>query len=226
MLVRSESRVFVAVERRASAVGAAVILLGLSGAAIAGTAAASPREAHTASAKRGVAVKIKSGTITLTLTASALATIDRGTATLGSHAGPIAPASEATPGSFTFPISKGTLNSVTGHGSVSAKGGLMSESHLDVGGLLEESNSATGTGPVLAIGTTASLSITSPNFTPSTVAILNLNLKHAKVSGTHHAVTISKVSATLSSTGAEFFLNGAVLKAGTQLGTVTIQAKS
>jgi hypothetical protein len=226
MPVYVERRVSYCRRRRApSAIAAAMLLLGLSGGQLAGASGASAQTAHTASAKQGFAVKVKSGTITLTLSATALATIDRGSATLGSHLSVIAPATEATPGSFRFPISKGTLNSVTAHGSVSAKGGLMSESHLDVGGLLEQSSTATGTAPALVIASSARLSITSPNFTPSTVAIINLSLKHAKVRSTRHSVTISKISATLSSTGAQFFLNSAVLKAGSQLGTVTIQAK-
>jgi hypothetical protein len=227
MLVAAKSRVPPRGGRRAhAALAGASILLGLTGGQLASATGASARAAHSAGARKGVGVKLKGGTITLTLSATALATIDRGTATLGSHAGAIAPATETTPGSFTFPISKGTLNSVTAHGSVDAKGGLMTESHVDVNGLLEESSTATGTAPALVISSTSRLSITSPNFTPSTVSILNLSLKHAKVSAKKHSLTISNVSATLSSTGAQFFLNSVVLKAGARLGTVTIRAKS
>ncbi len=176
-----------------------------------------------AAGAKGFTVKAKSGTITLSFSAEALKTIDSGSSTVGTITTPIAPATDAVPGTFVFPISHGTLNSASGKGSVSAHGGLQIESHLKLSGLLESTTSASASNPSAVIGGSSTLSLTSPNFTPSTVALFTLGTAHPKVSGSRHAVTVSRVPAHLTAAGAQFF--GGSFKAGQQIATLTIQAK-
>jgi hypothetical protein len=172
---------------------------------------------------RGYTVKVKTGTLTLTFTSVALKSIDSGSATVGTVTTPVAPATSATAGVFTFPLTKGTLNSATGYGTLAAQGGLTIESHLNLAGLFESSSTASAANPSASLGRSSLLSLTSANFTPSTVAFFTLSLAHLKVTGSRHSVTISRIPALLTAPGAQFF--GGSFKEKQQIATVTIQAK-
>ncbi|HEY1833138.1 MAG TPA: HtaA domain-containing protein [Solirubrobacteraceae bacterium] len=175
-------------------------------------------------ASKGVSVKINGGSLAIAFSAKAWSAIDSGSTTAGSHTSAIVPGAEATPRTFVFPFAKGTLNSVTALGTLSAKGGLRTETHL-ISGLFETASSATATGPLISISPDgATLSMNSPNADPPKLTIFKLALAHAKVLGTRHSVTISKIPAILTSAGAPFFLDGSI-RAGQQIATVTIRAK-
>lgn len=179
-----------------------------------------------ASTSKGVPVKAKGGTVTITFSAKAWATLDSLSTTLGERTSAIAPARETAPGTFVLPVSKGTLNSVTAQGTLAAKGGLRTEDHVALpGGLLESTSSATATGAAISIAPSgAKLSMSSPNADPPLLSIFKLDLGHAKVLGSRHSVTVSKIPAVVTSVGAQFFLSSSI-KAGQEIATVTIQAK-
>jgi Htaa len=172
--------------------------------------------------KKGFTVKVKSGTLTLTLTAQAQSDIDSGSATVGRIATPISPAT-ATGAVYSFPISHGTLNSATGHGTVGSSGGLTLESHLSIAGLFESSSSASASNPSASLNRTSMLDLTSANFSPPTVPMFTLNLAHAKVTGNRHSISIKGIPALLTAAGVQFF--GATFKTAQEIATVTIAAK-
>jgi hypothetical protein len=179
-----------------------------------------------AGTNKGVPIRIKSGTVTITFSSKAWSTLDSLSTTLGERTSAIAPAKETAPGSFVLPISNGTLNSVTAQGTLGAKGGLRTEDHVALpGGLLESTSSATATGPAISIAASgAKLSMRSPNADPPLLSIFKLSLGHAKVLSTSHSVTVSKIGALVTAAGAPFFLSGSI-KAGQEIATVTIRAK-
>jgi hypothetical protein len=171
---------------------------------------------------KGFTVKVKSGTLTLTFTAETLKSIDSGSPTVGTVTTPVAPATAAS-GVFSFPIDKGSLNSLTGHGTFAAQGGFTIESHLSLGGLFESSSSASAANPAATLGRSSTMTLTSANFSPSTVPVFTLGLTHAKVAGNRHQVSITKLPVALTAIGAQFF--GSAFKAGEQVATATVLAK-
>jgi hypothetical protein len=173
---------------------------------------------------KGFTVKAKSGTMTLTFSSQAWTRINSSTgSTVGTATTPVAPATASSTGVFTFPITHGSLNSASGRGTVNAQGGLMIESHLSLGGFFNSSSSASASSAVVSLGATSKVTMTSANFTPPSVPMLALNLGKGKRTGSRHAVSLSKIPATLTAPGAQFF--GSSFHAGEQIATVTIQIK-
>jgi hypothetical protein len=173
--------------------------------------------------KKGVTVKVKTGTLTIVFDEATLKSIDSGSPAVGTVTSAVTPATEPSAGTLVFPISHGSLNSVSGHGTIAASGGFTIESHLDVG-FFESSSSATATSPSASLARTSQMTMTSTNFKPSTVAFFTLGLAHAKVSGNRHGVSVSKLPVSLTSAGVLLF--GASFKAGEQIATATIVAKA
>jgi Htaa len=194
-------------------------------AAMAVSAAPAVAHAHAAKKKKskGFAVKLKSGTLTIAFSSASWSKISGGSATVGTTTTAVPPATATPTGSFSFPISGGTLNSVTGRGSVSAKGGITVSSHISIVGFFESTSGASASNPSGSLGSSATLVLTSSNFTPPNVALFNLLTTHVKALGSKHAVTLNKIPATLTPAGLQFF--GSAFKAGETVATVTIVAK-
>jgi len=208
-----------------AAIGTLAAILSLSILAVGAEATAAATIAHQSAKKsKGFTVKAKSGTMTLTFSSQAWTRINGSTgSTVGTATTPVAPATANATGAFTFPITHGSLNSASGRGTVNAQGGLMIESHLSLGGFFNSSSSASASSPVVSLGTTSKVTMTSANFTPPSVPMLALNLSKGKRTGSRHAVSLSKIPATLTAPGAQFF--GSSFRAGEQIATVTIQIK-
>ncbi len=211
---------------------AAALSLGLAGTTtLALQAAPAIARAHAAGKKKpkkktpakGFSVKVKSGTVTLAFSSTAWSRISGGSSVVGTQTTPKAPATSTGTGTFTFPIAGGTLNSATGHGTVSASGAITIESHLSIGGLFESSSSATAEAPAVTLGTSSFIFFNSSNFTPSRVSLLTLSLSHVKAIGSKTAVTLNKIPASLTAAGVQFF--GSSFKTGETIATVTIAAK-
>lgn len=174
-----------------------------------------------ASAKtKGYTVKAASGTLAITFTPTIWASLNSSEGkALGKSATALTPATATPAGVLTFPITHGSLNSATGRGKVSARGGLMLESHINLG-IFESSSSASAAEPVVSIGATSTITMTSANFTPPSVPLITLRTAHVKAVGGRHAVSLSKIPATLTQAGAEFF--GSAFTVGEQIGTATV----
>jgi hypothetical protein len=174
---------------------------------------------------RAYTVKATSGALTLTFTAKVWATLNSSAGTsAGKNASAAAPATVTAPGDLSFPITLGSLNSVTGRGSVSASGGLTIESHLSFGGLFTSSSSSSVNSPVASLGATSKVTVSSPSLIPSSgVSLFRLNTFHMKVVGSRHSVSLTKIPAKLTAAGALFF--GPGFAAGQQVGAITIQIK-
>jgi hypothetical protein len=207
------------------ALAAALALPLASSAAMVLDASPAAARAHVAAKKKhkGFAVKLKSGTLTIAFTSAAWSSLSGGSATVGTTTTPTPPATSTPAGSFSFPISGGTLNSVSGRGSVSSKGGFTIARHLSIAGFFESSSSASASNPSAALGSSASLVLTSANFTPPNVALFKLTTTRVKASGSKHAVSLSKIPASLTPAGLQFF--GSTFKAGETVATVSIAAK-
>jgi Htaa len=173
--------------------------------------------------KKAFTIKLTGGTATLTFTTQAWSDLNSSAgSTVGTMTTPLAPATSSSPGVLTFPVSGGSLNSSTGHGTVDAQGGFTIESHLSVAGLFSSSSSATAENPVLSLGTTSELTMSSQNFTPPSVPLFTLSLGKLRPTASHHAITIAKVPALLTTAGTELF--GSSFHAGEAIATVSIQA--
>ena len=170
-------------------------------------------------------VKATSGALTITFTAPVWASLNSSTGTtVGKSAAAVTPATATSAGALSFPVTGGSLNSVSGRGSVSAAGGLAIESHLSFGGLFTSSSSSSVSDPVASFGATSKITFSSPNLIPSTgVSLLRLNTFHMKVAGGRHAVSLTRIPAKLTAAGALFL--GPGFAAGEQVGSVTIQIK-
>ena len=75
----------------------------------------------------------------------------------------------------------------------------------------------------MTLGASSNVTMTSENFTPHNVSLLSLNLSKAKRTGSRHAVSLSKIPASLTAVGVQFF--GSSFHTGEQIATVTIQIK-
>jgi hypothetical protein len=171
----------------------------------------------------GTTIKVKGGSVTLTFTAQAWSKLSSSVgSTFSRTTTPVAPATATSSGAFTFPLTSGSLNSSTGRGSVSASGGLTVASSTNVAGLFGSSSSATANNPVLAIAATSTVTVTSENFTPPTVPLLDLSTSAVKPHTSGTAITLSNIPATLTAPGQQFF--GSSFHTGEEIGTVTIQA--
>jgi hypothetical protein len=212
-------------QRALTAILAAALCLSiLAVGAATSSADASARQASSKKKSKGFTVKVKSGTMTLVLSSQAWSSINSSAGSaVGTMTTPIAPATSNSTGTLTFPINRGSLNTASGKGTVDAQGGLTIESHLTVAGLFSSSSSASAENPVVSLGKTSEVTLTSQNFTPASVALLTLNIGRIKPSGSRHAVSFSKIPAILTAPGAQFF--GSSFHAGEQIGTVTIQIK-
>jgi len=195
-------------------------------AAMALTAAPAAARAHVAAKRKkskGFTVKLKSGTLTIAFSSAAWSSLSGGSAVVGTATTPTAPATSTPTGSFSFPISGGTLNSASGKGTVSAKGGFTIARHLSVGGLFESNSSVSAENPSASLNTSPTMALTSANFKPSTIALFKLSTTHVKAIGSKHAVTLNRIPASLTPAGLQFF--GGTFKAGETVATVTIAAK-
>lgn len=210
---------------RAGRIALATALLLPSSAALLIEASPAAARAHVAARKKskGFSVKLKSGTLTIAFTTASWSKISGGNPTVGVTTTPTEPATSTPTGTFTFPISSGTLNSLTGRGLVGAKGGLTISSHLSIGGLFESSSTASASLPFATLGASSTLTLSSANFRPSAVAMFKLATTHVKAVGSRHAVTLSKIPASLTPAGLQFF--GSSFKAGETVATVSIAAK-
>jgi Htaa len=208
------------------ALAAALSLPLASSAAMVVDASPAAARAHVAAKKKskGVAVKLKSGTLAIVFTPSSWSRISGGSPTVGTTTTAIAPATGTATGGFSFPISGGTLNSVSGRGSVSSKGGFTIASHLSIAGFFESSSSASASNPSASLGSSATLILTSSNFTPPNVPLFKLATTHVKAIGSKHAVTLNKIPASLTPAGLQFF--GSSFKAGETVATVSIAGKA
>jgi hypothetical protein len=212
-------------QRAALGILAAILSLSILVIGVEATAAAPTARQSVAKKKpKGFTVKATSGTMTLTLSAQTWTRINSSLgSTVGTTTTAIAPAAANPTGTLTFPITHGSLNSVSGHGTVNAQGGLTIESHLSVAGFFNSSSSVTANSPVASLGTTSKVTMTSENFKPPSVALLTLNLSRIKVLGSRHAVSLSKIPASLTALGVAFF--GSSFHTGEKIGTVSIQIK-
>ncbi len=181
--------------------------------------------AHAAAKKKskGFTVRLNSGTLTLAFTAASWSKISGGSPTVGVTTTPTEPATSTPTGTFAFPIRGGSLNSLTGRGLVSAKGGLTISSHLSIGGLFESSSTASASLPFATLGSSSTLTLSSANFRPAAVAMFKLATAHVKAVGSRHSVTINRIPASLTPAGLQFF--GTSFKAGETVATVSIAAK-
>ena len=202
--------------RRAIAAAIAAALCLVVAAAPAGAAKRKPR-AYT--------VKATSGALKLTFTPKVWSSLNTSTGTsAGKNASAVTPATVTAPGTLSFPITMGSLNSVTGRGSVAATGGLTIESHLSFAGLFTSSSSSSVNSPVAVLGATSKVTVSSPNLIPSSgVSLFRLNTFRMKVTGGRHSVSLTRIPAKLTAAGALFF--GAGFSAGEPVGAVTIQIK-
>src|SRR5487761_1940311 len=161
---------------------------------------ASPAVAHAQIAKKkkkkkkqqskGFTVKVKSGTLTIAFTSTAWASLSGGSNVVGTATTPTGAATSTPNGSFSFPITGGTLNSLTGQGTVASSGGFTISRHLSVGGLFESSSSESAESPTASLGKSSSMIFNSANFTPPKVALFQLSTAHVKVIGSKSAVTL------------------------------------
>lgn len=193
--------------------------------ATAGSALTTAAASAAAKKPKAYTVKAASGTLTITWVAKVWSSLNSSLgSTVGTKTTAVAPAAETASGVLTFPITDGSLNSVTGRGTLNASGGIATESHLSVGGLFESSSSASVSSPVITIASASKITITSSNFTPPTgVPLFTLNTAHVKAVGSKHSVTLSKIPAEITALGADAFGSG--LQANEVIGTATIQIK-
>jgi hypothetical protein len=183
-----------------------------------------PETATAAKRPKGFTMKVSSGTLALTLSAATWSAINSGArSTVGTTTTVLAPARSEGGSTLTFPITRGTINSITGHGLLSARGGLKIESRLSMPGLFASSSSASAGSPVLSLGSSSKLMLTSPNFTPSTIPLFTLSTAHLRAIGSRHALSLKAIPASLTASGAQFF--GGSFKAGQPIGSVTVQVK-
>ncbi len=208
---------------RVALAAALTLPLASSAALLIDAAPATARAQIAAKKKRGVAVKLKSGTLTIAFSTTSWSKISGGSPTVGITTTATEPATASSTGTFTFPISGGTLNSVSGRGTVASKGGFTISSHLSIAGFFESSSSASASNPSASLGSSSTLVLTSSNFTPSNVALFKLSTTHVKTVGSRHAVSLSKIPASLTPAGLQFF--GSSFKAGETVATVSIAGK-
>lgn len=203
--------------RRSCAAVIAVAALCLCAGAAPASAARKRAKAYT--------VNATSGAITVTFSPAVWAALNSSTGTSsGRNVTPLAPATVPSPGTLRFPVARGSLNSLTGRGSVSASGGLAIESHLSFGGLLTSSAASSVMSPVASLGASSNVTVDAPNMIPPrSVALFRLNTFHMRVAGGRHAVSLSKIPVRLAAAGALFLGPGFSL--GQEIGTITIQIK-
>jgi hypothetical protein len=175
----------------------------------------------------GHPITLTGGDVWLTFTASAWAQLTHSTTgnfSSSASTTPVAPAT-STGSLFAFPITSGSLNSATGAGTVKASGGItISTTGNDI--LFSSSSSGAVNNPVVTLGTVSNLMMTSENFTPPTVTLLNLNTSGVKPAVTPTGISLTGILATLVSAGQQFFSLAGTFKIGEELGTITINATS
>jgi len=196
-----------------------------SSAAMAVTASPALARAQIAKKKKkskSFTVKVKSGTLTIAFTSTAWASLSGGNTAVGTATTPTGAATSTPTGSFSFPITGGTLNSASGQGTVASSGGFTISRHLNVS-FFESSSTASAENPTASLGKSSSLILNSANFTPPRVPLFQLSTAHVKVIGSKSAVTLNQIPATLTPAGLQFF--GSSFKAGVTVATVTILAK-
>src|SRR5271155_1184591 len=123
----------------------------------------------------GHAITITGGSLTLTFTSAAWAKLDHSVGTTFTDTTtPVEPATATSSGTFTLPLTGGSLNSATGYGDVMASGGITVTSTTSLGLLGSSGSSATATSPVVAIGSSSTVTVTSEQFSPPTVPLFAL----------------------------------------------------
>jgi len=175
---------------------------------------------------QGHATTITGGSLTLTFTSAAWAKLDHSLgSTFTDTTMPVEPAT-ATSGTFTFPLTGGSLNSATGYGDVMASGGITVTSTTSLGVLGSSGSNASATSPVVAIGSTSTVTMTSEQFSPPAVPLFELNTSAVTPAVASGTVTLSNVPVTLTSAGEQFFSIVGSFSSGEQVGTLTIDATS
>src|SRR5208282_1465831 len=111
---------------------------------------------------QGHAITITGGSLKLTFTAAAWAKLDHSVgSTFTDTTTPVEPATASSSGTFTFPLTGGSLNSATGYGDLMASGGIKVTSTTSLGLFGSSGSSATATSPVVAIGSSSTVTVTS-----------------------------------------------------------------
>jgi hypothetical protein len=169
---------------------------------------------------------IRGGSITLTFTATAWSKLNRSSTGNGlsssTSATPIAPAT-ASGTSFTFPITGGSLNRVSGRGSLTASGGIEISS-TGTSSFLTTSTSGSAANPLVALGATSTVTVTSENFTPPTVTLLGLALAGVRPYAKGNELLISDIPATVTTAAQQLFGIAGSFNVGEEIGTLTIRA--
>ncbi len=165
---------------------------------------------------------ITGGSETLTFNATTAGTLEKAKVSITV----VSPATGALATGFVFPLSAGTLNSVTGLGSVTGTGGIEFATSFSVAGLFSTETNATISEPALALNSTPTLSLTSQQANPPTFPFGTASLKGVRPVSHAGTITLSNLPVSLTSTGAQFFNQFAsgAFTAGEAAGTLTVQA--
>jgi len=176
---------------------------------------------------KGHAITITGGSVTLAFTSAAWSKLDHSLgSTFTDTTTPVEPATATSTGTFTFPVTGGSLNSATGQGSVKASGGITVTSSTNLGALGSSGNTATATNPVVAIGSSSTVTMTSEQFSPSTVPLFDLKTGSIKPAVTGGTVTLSGIPVMLTSPGEQLFSTVGSFTTTEEIGTLTIAATS
>jgi hypothetical protein len=177
-------------------------------------------------ARRRRALVIRSGSFTLTFTAAAWSKLTKSSSGNGlsssTSATPIAPATASGP-DFTFPLTGGVLNVSSGRGSLSASGGIEISSS-GTSSFVTTSASGAVSDPLVTLGATSSLTVTSENFTPPTVTLLVLASAAVKPYAKGKEVSISDIPAIVTTAAQQLFGIAGTFNVGEKVGTVTVHA--
>jgi hypothetical protein len=165
-------------------------------------------------------VKVTAGTETIRFNPWAIHALEKAKVSTT----PVSPATGGLSSGFVFPLVGGTLNTGTGFGSVSTTGGVTFATSFSVPGLFLSETNSTVSSPALALKSTPMLSFTSEQATPPTFPFERVSLKGERPVSHAGAITLKRLPASLTPTGAQFlnqFAAGA-FTANESVGTVTV----
>jgi hypothetical protein len=169
--------------------------------------------------KKAPNATVTAGTETLTFNATAAQALEKAKVSTTV----VSPATGALSSGFVFPIAGGTLNPVTGLGSITTTGGITFATSFSVPGLFSSESNATAAEPALKLSSASTLSLTSAQVSPPTFPFATVKGVHP--SSHAGAIALLNMPVSLTSTGAQFlgqFATGA-FTAGEAIGTITVQ---
>jgi hypothetical protein len=173
--------------------------------------------------KKVASVKVTAGAETFVLSTQVVQALEKANVSVAA----VSPATGELASGFVFPLAGGSLNPATGFGALTTSGGLTFSTSVGAPGF-SFGREATISEPFLGLGSTSTLSFTSPQATPPKFSFASVALKavHPFVYGS--AITLTNLRASLTSTGAQFLneFAGGAFTSGEAIGSVNVQVSS